>query len=150
MRVDKSTPLLMGSLVNNHVFPKVDIHLTGPGPSATSTCKGEYFTIQLKNAVISGYSVRGNSEELVTLPSPWSVGPGTVDPIPGTLVRPHTFSPLVDAPLANAALNFEEIKVTYKECNKKGKPTGAVTEFHHVFEPVSERLNDVVPPHGFD
>ena len=131
-RVDKATPLLMGSLVSGHVFPKVEIHLTGP--SATSTCKGEYFAIELKNAIVSGYSMRGSSEEPVTFPRPGSVGPGTLDPLPGTLVRPQTFSPLVDAPLVDAALNFEEIRITYKECNKKGKPTGVVTEFHHVIE----------------
>jgi type VI secretion system secreted protein Hcp len=88
--LDKSSPKLAEALAKGKVFPKVEIHTTA---SYTDSGRVTYYAYELKDVMVSSYSVSGGSE---------------------------------DKPSEAMSLNFEEIKVTYTECDNKGKKKGNV------------------------
>jgi type VI secretion system secreted protein Hcp len=88
--LDKSSPKLAESICKGKVYPKVEIHVTA---SYTDAGRVTYYAYELKNALVTSYSVSGTSEG-----------------VPG-----ESFS-----------INFEEIKVTYTECDSTGKKKGNV------------------------
>ncbi len=117
--LDKSSPKL-AEAVKGKVFSKVEIHLTGP--SFGSYCTGTFLAYELKNVLITSYHLGGSSIAPLHLPGYTSTDSAQSDqapppPDPGVL----TFYPLVDAPLETLSLNFEEIKVTYTECDSLGR-----------------------------
>jgi type VI secretion system secreted protein Hcp len=57
--LDKSTPKLQESLAKAKVFPKVEIHLTA---STTDAGPVTYMAYELKNVLISSYSIGGSGQ----------------------------------------------------------------------------------------
>jgi type VI secretion system secreted protein Hcp len=114
--LDKASPKLAESICMGKVFPKVEIHLTGP--SEGSGCTGTYYTYELKNVLITEYKVTGSNPLAYALIAP---APDITMPYSGPFIVQA-----VDAPLEELSLNFEEIKVTYTECDSAGKSKGNV------------------------
>ena len=114
--IDKSSPKLAEKMCKGEVFPKVEIHLTGP--SECSTCKSTYFVYELKNVMITSYEVRGSNPLAYSLIAP---APDVTMPSSGPFIVQA-----VDAPVEELSLNFEEIKVTYTECDSSGNTMGNV------------------------
>ena len=115
-QVDKSSPKLAEAICTGKVFPKVEIHLTGP--SEGSTCQGTFFTYELKNVRITSYTVSGSNPLAYALVA---LAPDITMPSTGPFIVQA-----VDAPLEEVSLSFEEIKVTYKECDSSGNSKGNV------------------------
>ena len=115
-QVDKSSPKLAEACANGKVFPKVEIHLTGP--SEGSTCQGTFYAYELTNVRITSYTVSGSNPLAYNLIAP---APDTTMPTAGPFIVQA-----VDAPMEEVALNFEEIKVTYTECDSAGQAKGNV------------------------
>jgi type VI secretion system secreted protein Hcp len=114
--LDKASPKLAESICKGKVFPKVEIHLTGP--SEGSTCRGTYYAYELKNVIITNYKVTGSNPLAYALIAP---APDITMPYSGPFIVQA-----VDAPMEELSLNFEEIKVTYTECDSSGKSKGNV------------------------
>jgi len=114
--VDKASPKLAESICKGQVFPKVEIHLTGP--SEGSTCQGTFYTYELTNVLITKYEVSGSNPLAYTLINP---APDVTMPSSGPFIVQA-----VDAPVEEISLTFEEIKVTYTECDSTGKAKGTV------------------------
>jgi type VI secretion system secreted protein Hcp len=93
-KLDKSSTTIMQNLCKGHVYKKVDIHVTA---SYTNAGKVTYYAYELKNVQVLRCSVSGNA----------ALGGGDGAP-----------------PMESLTLNFEEIKVTYTECDKEGKKKG--------------------------
>jgi type VI secretion system Hcp family effector len=90
--LDKSSPKLAQAVCNGKVFPKVEIHLTA---SYTDAGRVTYYAYELKNVLITSYSISGAGQSEAV-------------------------------PTEQFSLNFEEIKVTYTECDSQGKKKGNV------------------------
>ncbi len=114
--IDKASPKLAESICMGKVFPKVEIHLTGP--SEGSTCQGTFYAYELKNVMITSYKVTGSNPLAYALVAP---APDSILPYSGPFIVQA-----VDAPMEELSLNFEEIKVTYTECDSTGKSKGNV------------------------
>ena len=115
--IDKASPKLAEAICKGKVFTKVEIHLTGP--SAGSTCTGTFYAYELKNVMITGYKVTGSNPLANALIAP---APDSILPYSGPFIVQA-----VDAPLEEISLNFEEIKVTYTECDPiTGKAKGNI------------------------
>jgi len=116
-QLDKASPKLAESICNGKVFPKVEIHLTGP--SEGSTCQGTFYAYELKNVMITSYKVIGSNPLAYALIAP---APDVTMPYSGPFIVQA-----VDDPMEEMSLNFEEIKVTYTECDPTtGKSKGNV------------------------
>lgn len=115
-QIDKSSPKLAEKMCNGEVIPKVEIHLTGP--SDGSTCEGTFYAYELKNVMITNYEVRGSNPLAYSLIAP---APDITMPSSGPFIVQA-----VDAPVEELSLNFEEIKVTYTECDSSGNAKGTV------------------------
>ena len=115
-QVDKASPKFAEALCIGKVFPKVEIHLTGP--SEGSTCQGTFYSYELTNAMITSYKVTGSNPLAYALIAP---APDTILPYSGPFIVQA-----VDAPMEEMSINFEEIKVTYTECDSTGKAKGNV------------------------
>ena len=115
-QVDKSSPKLAEAICKGKVFTKVEIHLTGP--SEGSTCQGTFYAYELKNVMITSYTVSGSNPLAYALVA---LAPEITMPSTGPFIVQA-----VDAPLEEVALNFEEIKVTYTECDSSGKSKGNI------------------------
>ncbi|MFC1933224.1 Hcp family type VI secretion system effector [Chloroflexota bacterium] len=115
-QIDKTSPKLAEALLKGTVFTKVEIHLTGP--SEGSTCEGTFYTYELKNVLITSYKVTGSNPLAYALIAP---APDIILPYSGPFIVQA-----VDAPIEEISMNFEEIKVTYKECDSTGKSKGNV------------------------
>jgi len=116
-QVDKASPKLAESICKGMVFPKVEIHLTGP--SGGSTCQGTFYAYELKNVLITSYKVTGSNPLAYALIAP---APDTTMPYSGPFIVQA-----VDAPMEELSLSFEEIKVTYTECDPvTGKSKGNI------------------------
>lgn len=115
-QVDKASPKLAEAICKGQVFPKVEIHLTGP--SEGSTCQGTFYAYELTNVMITNYEVSGSNPLAYALIAP---APDTTMPSSGPFIVQA-----VDAPLEALSLNFEEIKVTYTECDSSGQSKGNV------------------------
>jgi len=116
-QLDKSSPKLAESICKGQVFPKVEIHLTGP--SEGSTCQGTFYVYELQNVMITSYKVSGSNPLAYALIAPV---PDVTMPSAGPFIVQA-----VDAPMEEISLNFEEIKVTYTECDPiTGKAKGNV------------------------
>jgi len=115
-QLDKASPKLAESICKGKVFPKVEIHLTGP--SDGSTCLGTFYVYELNNAMITSYKVSGSNPLAYALIAPV---PDITMPSTGPFIVQA-----VDAPMEVLSLNFEEIKVTYTECDSSGKSKGNV------------------------
>ena len=116
-QLDKSSPKLAESICKGQVFPKVEIHLTGP--SEGSTCQGTFYVYELLNVLITSYKVSGSNPLAYALIAPV---PDVTMPSAGPFIVQA-----VDAPMEEIWLNFEEIKVTYTECDPiTGKAKGNV------------------------
>ena len=103
-------------MCTGEVFPKVEIHLTGP--SEGSTCSGTFYICELKNVIITSYEVSGSNPLAYELVIP---APDVTMPSAGPFIVQA-----VDAPIEELSLNFEEIKVTYTECDSSGKSKGNI------------------------
>lgn len=90
--LDKSSPTLVSSLLTGKVFPQVWLHLTRSGQGGSVL----YYAYELKNVMISSYSISGDGDE---------------------------------SPTEELHLSFSEIKVTYKESDKKTGKTGDEAEY---------------------
>lgn len=115
-QIDKATPKLAEAICKGTVFPKVEIHLTGP--SEGSTCDGTFYAYELKNVMITSHKVTGSDPLAYAL---IATAPETTLPYSGSFIVQA-----VDAPMEEISLNFEEIKVIYTECDSKGKTKGNV------------------------
>jgi type VI secretion system secreted protein Hcp len=115
-QIDKSSPKLAEAICKGKVFTKVEIHLTGP--SEGSTCQGTFYAYELKNVMITSYTVSGSNPLAYALVA---LAPDITMPSTGPFIVQA-----VDAPLEEVALNFEEIKVTYTECDSSGKSKGNI------------------------
>jgi len=115
-QVDKASPKLAEAICKGKVFPKVEIHLTGP--SEGSTCQGTFYAYELKSVVITNYTVSGSNPLAYALVA---LAPDITMPSTGPFIVQA-----VDAPLEEISLSFEEIKVTYTECDSSGNPKGNV------------------------
>lgn len=115
-QIDKSSPKLAEAICKGQVFPKVEIHLTGP--SEVSTCQGTFYIYELTNVLITSYKVSGSNPLAYALIVP---SPDVTMPTAGPFIVQA-----VDAPMEEITLNFEEIKVTYTECDSTGKAKGNV------------------------
>ena len=115
-QLDKASPKLAEAICMGKVFPKVEIHLTGP--SEGSTCLGTFYAYELKNVMITNYEVSGSNPLAYALIAP---APDTTMPSAGPFIVQA-----VDAPMEVLSLNFEEIKVTYTECGSSGLAKGNV------------------------
>ena len=116
-QLDKASPKLAEAICKGEVFPKVEIHLTGP--SEGSTCSGTFYVYELKNVMITSYKVSGSNPLAYALIAP---APDVTMPFAGPFVVQA-----VDAPIEEISLNFEEIKVIYTECDPiTGKAKGNV------------------------
>jgi len=115
-QVDKSSPKLAEKCIKGEIFPKVEIHLTGP--SEGSTCNGTFYAYELKNVMITNYKVSGTNPLAYALIAP---APEVSMPSSGPFIVQA-----VDAPVEELSLNFEEIKVTYTECDSSGTAMGNV------------------------
>lgn len=115
--IDKASPKLAEAICMGKVFPKVEIHLTGP--SEGSTCQGTFYIYELKNVMITSYKATGSNPLAYALITP---APDSILPYSGPFIVQA-----VDAPMEEMSLNFEEIKVTYTECDPStGKSKGNV------------------------
>jgi type VI secretion system secreted protein Hcp len=115
--IDKASPKLAEAICTGKVFPKVEIHLTGP--SEGSTCQGTFYIYELKNVMITSYKATGSNPLAYALITP---APDSILPYSGPFIVQA-----VDAPIEELSLNFEEIKVTYTECDPStGKSKGNV------------------------
>jgi len=115
-QLDKASPKLAEAICKGMVFPKVEIHLTGP--SEGSTCQGTFYAYELKNVLITAYKVTGSNPLAYALITP---APDAILPYSGPFIVQA-----VDAPMEEMSLNFEEIKVTYTECDSTGKSKGNI------------------------
>jgi len=115
-QLDKASPKLAEAICKGKVFPKVEIHLTGP--SEGSTCQGTFYVYELKNVMITSYKVSGSNPLAYALIAP---APDVTMPSAGPFIVQA-----VDAPMEEISLNFEEIKVTYTECGSSGLAKGNV------------------------
>lgn len=115
-QLDKASPKLAEAICKGKVFPKVEIHLTGP--SEGSTCQGTFYVYELKNVMITSYKVSGSNPLAYALIAP---APDVTMPSAGPFIVQA-----VDAPMEEISLNFEEIKVTYTECDPSGLAKGNV------------------------
>lgn len=115
-QLDKASPKLAEAICKGKVFPKVEIHLTGP--SGGSTCQGTFYVYELKNVMITSYKVSGSNPLAYALIAP---APGITMPSAGPFIVQA-----VDAPMEEISLNFEEIKVTYTECDSSGLAKGNI------------------------
>ena len=115
-QLDKSSPKLAEKCIKGEIFPKVEIHLTGP--SEGSTCNGTFYAYELKNVMITNYKVSGSNPLAYALIAP---APEVTMPSSGPFIVQA-----VDAPVEELWLNFEEIKVTYTECDSAGNAMGNV------------------------
>ena len=115
-QVDKASPKLAEAICKSKVFPKVEIHLTGP--SDGSTCQGTFYAYELKNVMITNYTVSGSNPLAYALVA---LAPDITMPSTGPFIVQA-----VDAPLEEVSLSFEEIKVTYTECDSSGNSKGNV------------------------
>jgi len=115
-QVDKASPKLAEAICKGKVFPKVEIHLTGP--SEGSTCHGTFYAYELKSVVITNYTVSGSNPLAYALVA---LAPDITMPSTGPFIVQA-----VDAPLEEVSLSFEEIKVTYTECDSSGNSKGNV------------------------
>ena len=115
-QLDKASPKLAEAMCTGEVFPKVEIHLTGP--SEGSTCSGTFYICELKNVMITSYEVSGSNPLAYELVIP---APDVTMPSAGPFIVQA-----VDAPIEELSLNFEEIKVTYTECDSSGKSKGNI------------------------
>jgi len=115
-QIDKASPKLAEAICKGMVFPKVEIHLTGP--SEGSTCQGTFYAYELKNVLITAYKATGSNPLAYALIAP---APDSILPYSGPFIVQA-----VDAPMEEISINFEEIKVTYKECDSTGKAKGTV------------------------
>jgi len=115
-QVDKSSPKLAEYMTKGTIFTKVEIHLTGP--SEGSPCQGTFYVCELKNAHITSYVVSGSNPLAYALIAP---APEVTTPSSGPFIVQA-----VDAPMEEISINFEEIKVTYTECDSSGKAKGNV------------------------
>jgi type VI secretion system secreted protein Hcp len=114
--VDKASPKLAEAICIGKVYPKVEIHLTGP--SEGSTCDGTFYVYVLENVMITSYKVTGSNPLAYALVAP---APDSILPYSGPFIVQA-----VDAPMEEISLNFEEIKVTYTECDSTGKSKGNI------------------------
>ena len=126
-QIDKASPKLAEAICKGTVFPKVEIHLTGP--SEGSTCQGTFYAYELKNVLITAYKVTGSNPLAYALIAP---APDSILPYSGPFIVQA-----VDAPMEEISINFEEIKVTYTECDTSGKSKGNV-EFSWKVEMAAE------------
>jgi type VI secretion system secreted protein Hcp len=115
-QVDKASPKLADAMCKGKAFATVEIHLTGP--SAGSACEGTFYVYELKNVVITSYKVTGSNPLAYALIAP---APDLILPYSGPFIVQA-----VDAPMEEISLNFEEIKVTYTECDSTGKKKGNI------------------------
>ena len=115
-QVDKSSPKLAEFIAKGTVLSKVEIHLTGP--SEGSTCQGTFYAYEFKNVRITSYKVSGSNPLAYVLIAP---APDITMPSAGPFIIQA-----VDAPIEEITFNFEEIKVTYTECDSLGKSKGNV------------------------
>ena len=115
-QLDKASPKLAEAICKGKVFPKVEIHLTGP--SEGSTCSGTFYAYELTNVMITSYKVSGSNPLAYALVVPV---PDVTMPSAGPFI-----AQAVDAPMEEMSLNFEEIKVTYTECDSSGMAKGNV------------------------
>ncbi|MFC2009847.1 Hcp family type VI secretion system effector [Chloroflexota bacterium] len=115
-QIDKASPKLAEAICKGTVFPKVEIHLTGP--SEGSTCQGTFYAYELKNVLITAYKVTGSNPLAYALIAP---APDSILPYSGPFIVQA-----VDAPMEEISINYEEIKVTYTECDSTGKSKGNV------------------------
>ena len=115
-QLDKASPKLAESICMGKVFPKVEIHLTGP--SEGSTCQGTFYAYELKNVMITSYEMSGSNPLAYAL---IALAPDTTMPSTGPFIVQA-----VDAPLEGISLSFEEIKVTYTECDSSGNKKGNI------------------------
>ena len=115
-QVDKASPKLAEAICNGVVFPKVEIHLTGP--SEGSALSGTFYAYELKNVMITSYEVSGSNPLAYALVAP---APDVTMPSAGPFIVQA-----VDAPMERMSLSFEEIKVTYTEADSSGKAKGNV------------------------
>jgi type VI secretion system Hcp family effector len=115
-QIDKTTPKLAEAICTGKVFPTVEIHLTGP--SEGSTCQGTFYAYELKNVMLTSHKVTGSNPLAYTLIAP---APDSILPYSGPFIVQA-----VDAPMEELSLNFEEIKVTYTECDSTGKSKGNI------------------------
>ncbi|MFC2024259.1 Hcp family type VI secretion system effector [Chloroflexota bacterium] len=126
-QIDKSSPKLAEKMVMGEIITKVEIHLTGP--SDGSTCEGTFYTYELKNVMITNYEVSGSNPLAYSLITP---APDITMPSSGPFIVQA-----VDAPVEEISLSFEEIKVTYTECDSEGNAMGSVEYTWNVEEGVS-------------
>ena len=115
-QLDKASPKLAEAMCTGEVFPKVEIHLTGP--SEGSTCSGTFYICELKNVMITSYEVSGSNPLAYELVIP---APDVTMPSAGPFIVQA-----VDSPIEELSLHFEEIKVTYTECDSSGKSKGNI------------------------
>jgi type VI secretion system secreted protein Hcp len=115
-QIDKASPKLAEKCIKGEIFPKVEIHLTGP--SEGSTCGGTFYAYELKNVIITNYEVSGSNPLAYSLIEP---APDITMPSSGPFIVQA-----VDAPVEELSLNFEEIKVTYTQCDSAGNAMGNV------------------------
>ena len=115
-QVDKASLKFAEAICKGMVFPKVEIHLTGP--SEGSTCEGTFYAYELKNVMITNYRVTGSNPLAYALIAP---APDSILPYSGPFIVQA-----VDAPMEEISLTFEEIKVTYTECDATGKMKGNI------------------------
>ena len=115
-QIDKISPKIAESISKGKVYAKVEIHLTGP--SEGSTCDGTFYSYELTNVLVTSYKVTGSNPLAYALIAP---APDIILPYSGPFIVQA-----VDAPLEEISLNFEEIKVTYKECDSAGKSKGNI------------------------
>ncbi len=106
-QIDKISPKLAEAICKGTVFTKVEIHLTGP--SEGSTCQGTFYAYELKNVLFTTYKVTGSNPLAYALIAP---APDSILPYSGPFIVQA-----VDAPMEEITINFEEIKVTYTECD---------------------------------
>jgi len=59
--LDKASPKLAEAILQGTVFPKVEIHLTA---SYTDAGKVTYFTYELKNVMVTSYSISGTGDTI--------------------------------------------------------------------------------------
>ena len=115
-QIDKASPKLAEAVCKGKVFTKVEIHLTGP--SEGSTCQGTFYVYELKNVLITSYKASGSNPLAYAL---IAAAPDITMPSSGPFIVQA-----VDAPMEELSLNFEEIKVTYTECDSSGNAKGNV------------------------
>jgi type VI secretion system Hcp family effector len=105
--IDASTPKLAEATAKGAVFGTVDIQLTRPSSDGSQQT---YYTYELKNVIITSYSIGSTGMDDVTpsgLPLVAAGGPS-------------------DLPMEQLSLNFEEIKVIYTKTDSAGSAGGKV------------------------